>query len=45
MKAWGLWSELSGDSELTAIQIVSGDRRAMPMEGSGLQDEKAREAA
>jgi ABC-type Mn2+/Zn2+ transport system ATPase subunit len=32
VKAWGLWSELSGDSELTAIQVVSGDHRAMQMD-------------
>ncbi len=33
VKAWGLWSELSGESELTAIQVVSGDHRAMQMDG------------
>jgi ABC-type Mn2+/Zn2+ transport system ATPase subunit len=32
VKAWGLWSELSGDRELTAIQIASGDHRAMQMD-------------
>jgi ABC-type Mn2+/Zn2+ transport system ATPase subunit len=32
VKAWGLWSELSGDQELTAIQIASGDHRAMQMD-------------
>jgi ABC-type Mn2+/Zn2+ transport system ATPase subunit len=32
VKAWGLWSELSADSELSAIQIVSGDHRAMQMD-------------
>lgn len=33
VKAWGLWSELSGESELTAIQIASGDHRSMQMDG------------
>jgi ABC-type Mn2+/Zn2+ transport system ATPase subunit len=33
VKAWGLWSELSGDRELTAIQIASGDHRALQMDG------------
>jgi len=33
VKAWGLWTELSGDRELTAIQIASGDHRAMAMDG------------
>ena len=33
VKAWGLWSELSGDSELTAIQITTGDHRAIAMDG------------
>jgi hypothetical protein len=32
VKAWGLWSELSGDRDLTAIQVVSGDHRAMQMD-------------
>jgi ABC-type Mn2+/Zn2+ transport system ATPase subunit len=32
VKAWGLWSELSGDHELTAIQIASGDHRAIAMD-------------
>jgi len=32
VKAWGLWSELSGDRELTAIQIGAGDHRAMAMD-------------
>ena len=32
VKAWGLWSELSEDRELTAIQIVSGDHRALQMD-------------
>ena len=29
VKAWGLWSELSGEQGLTAIQIASGDHRDM----------------
>ena len=33
VKAWGLWSELSGESELTAIQFTTGDHRAMQMDG------------
>jgi len=33
VKAWGLWSELSADSELTAIQITTGDHRAIAMDG------------
>ena len=33
VKAWGLWSELSSDQELTAIQIASGDHRSMQMDG------------
>jgi ABC-type Mn2+/Zn2+ transport system ATPase subunit len=32
VKAWGLWSELQGDAELTAIQIAAGDHRAMQMD-------------
>jgi zinc transport system ATP-binding protein len=32
VKAWGLWSELSADSDLSAIQIASGDHRAMAMD-------------
>ena len=32
VKAWGLWSELSADSALSAIQIASGDHRAMAMD-------------
>ncbi|MBX3232960.1 MAG: ABC transporter ATP-binding protein [Labilithrix sp.] len=32
VKAWGLWSELSGDQELTAIQL-SGDHKALQMDG------------
>jgi ABC-type Mn2+/Zn2+ transport system ATPase subunit len=33
VKAWGLWTELEGDRELTAIQIASGDHRALQMDG------------
>ena len=33
VKAWGLWSELSGESELTAIQMTTGDHRSMQMDG------------
>jgi len=33
VKAWGLWSELHSDPELAAIQIASGDHRAMAMDG------------
>jgi ABC-type Mn2+/Zn2+ transport system ATPase subunit len=32
VKAWGLWSELQGDANLTAIQIAAGDHRAMHMD-------------
>jgi ABC-type Mn2+/Zn2+ transport system ATPase subunit len=32
VKAWGLWSELSEERELTAIQIASGDHSAMQMD-------------
>jgi ABC-type Mn2+/Zn2+ transport system ATPase subunit len=32
LKAWGLWSELSEERELTAIQIASGDHSAMQMD-------------
>jgi ABC-type Mn2+/Zn2+ transport system ATPase subunit len=32
LRAWGLWSELSGDSALTAIQVVSGDHGALQMD-------------
>src|SRR5690606_7314830 len=32
VKAWGLWTELSVDQELTAIQIASGDHRAIQMD-------------
>lgn len=32
VKAWGLWSELSGDRDLSAIQIASGDHHAMAMD-------------
>ena len=33
VKAWGLWSELSGDQDLSAIQIASGDHRALATDG------------
>jgi hypothetical protein len=33
VKAWGLWSELSADAELTAIQVTVGDHRRMSMDG------------
>jgi ABC-type Mn2+/Zn2+ transport system ATPase subunit len=33
VKAWGLWSELSRDRDLSAIQIVSGDHKQMSMDG------------
>ena len=33
VKAWGLWSELREDQDLSAIQIGSGDHRAMAMDG------------
>jgi ABC-type Mn2+/Zn2+ transport system ATPase subunit len=29
VRAWGLWSELSGESELTAIQITTGDHKSL----------------
>ena len=32
LKAWGLWTELSADRDLSAIQIASGDHRAMAMD-------------
>ncbi len=32
LKAWGLWAELSADRDLSAIQIASGDHRAMAMD-------------
>ncbi len=32
VKAWGLWSELRDDHDLSAIQIASGDHRAMAMD-------------
>ena len=32
VKAWGLWTELSADRDLSAIQIASGDHRAMAMD-------------
>ncbi len=33
VKAWGRWTELSGDRDLSAIQIASGDHRAMALDG------------
>ena len=33
VKAWGLWSELSRDMELTAIQVTGGDHRAIALDG------------
>ena len=33
VKAWGLWAELSGDQDLSAIQIGAGDHRALAMDG------------
>ena len=33
VRAWGLWSELSADSELTAIQVTTGDHRTLSMVG------------
>jgi ABC-type Mn2+/Zn2+ transport system ATPase subunit len=33
VKAWGLWAELSADAELTAIQVTTGDHRALSMDG------------
>ena len=33
VRAWGLWSELSADQDLSAIQIASGDHRALAMDG------------
>lgn len=33
VKAWGLWSELSLDTELSAIQITTGDHRQMILDG------------
>jgi ABC-type Mn2+/Zn2+ transport system ATPase subunit len=33
VKAWGLWTELSSDQDLSAIQIASGDHRAMALDG------------
>jgi len=32
VKAWGLWSELAGEAELSAIQIGTGDHRALQMD-------------
>ncbi|MBX3192255.1 MAG: ABC transporter ATP-binding protein [Labilithrix sp.] len=33
VRAWGLWSELSSDRELSAIQIGAGDHRTLAMDG------------
>jgi ABC-type Mn2+/Zn2+ transport system ATPase subunit len=33
VRAWGLWSELSAERGLSAIQITSGDHRATSMDG------------
>jgi ABC-type Mn2+/Zn2+ transport system ATPase subunit len=33
VKAWGLWTELSAESELTAIQVTAGDHKQMNMDG------------
>jgi ABC-type Mn2+/Zn2+ transport system ATPase subunit len=33
VKAWGLWSELSRDTDLSAIQIASGDHRQLALDG------------
>jgi ABC-type Mn2+/Zn2+ transport system ATPase subunit len=33
VKAWGLWTELSAERELSAIQITAGDHRASTMDG------------
>ena len=33
VRAWGLWSELSADQDLSAIQIASGDHHALAMDG------------
>jgi ABC-type Mn2+/Zn2+ transport system ATPase subunit len=33
IKAWGLWSELSAERELSAIQITAGDHRASTLDG------------
>jgi ABC-type Mn2+/Zn2+ transport system ATPase subunit len=33
VKAWGLWTELSSDRDLSAIQIGAGDHRSMTMDG------------
>lgn len=33
VKAWGLWTELSTDRDLSAIHFGSGDHRAMAMDG------------
>jgi ABC-type Mn2+/Zn2+ transport system ATPase subunit len=32
VRAWGLWSELSAERELAAIQIASGDHRAIALD-------------
>ncbi|MCA9591208.1 MAG: hypothetical protein KC657_38195, partial [Myxococcales bacterium] len=33
VKAWGLWSELSAEEELSAINIGAGDHRRLEMDG------------
>ncbi len=33
VRAWGLWNELSAERDLSAIQIVAGDHKAMAMDG------------
>ena len=33
VKAWGLWSELSKASELSAIHVAAGDHVAIEMDG------------
>lgn len=35
VKAWGLWTELSADQELTAIQITTGDHKAIAADMDG----------
>ncbi|MBX3217709.1 MAG: ABC transporter ATP-binding protein [Labilithrix sp.] len=32
VKAWGLWTELASDRELTAIQVVAGDHPAVQLD-------------
>ncbi len=32
VRAWGLWNELSAERDLSAIQLVAGDHRAMAMD-------------